>query len=137
MAGLGSTIGGATVRRASLASAAVQLTRLAIGLAVVVSPLRGRWVIGGAPVPGLWPGYTDISITPVGLAILFAVGAWLAGKAAAQARPSLEPGWLIAAGALLVAITWIGVPFSIDPRACRRSNVGYHGAPVTPGRSSR
>ena len=115
MAGLGSTIGGATVRRASLASASVQLTRLAIGVAILISPLRVRWVIGGTPVPGLWAGYTDISITPVGLAILAAVGAWLAGVAVGQARPSLEPRWLIAAGALLVAMAWIGVPFSIDP----------------------
>ena len=115
MAGLGSTISGAAAGRASAVAASVQLARLAIGLAIVVSPLRVRWVLGGAAVPGLWPGYTDIAITPVGLAMLVAVGAYLAGMLAAGTRPSLEPRWLVGAGGLVVAAAWIGVPFSIDP----------------------
>lgn len=115
MAGLGSAISGTAARRTSVAGASVEVARLAIGLAIVVSPLRVGWVVGGTAVPGLWPGYTDIAITPVGLAMLVAVGAWLAGLAVGRTRPSFRPRWLVAAGGLVVAVAWIGVPFSIHP----------------------
>ena len=122
MAGLGEAISGTAAGRTSIAGASVQVVRLAIGLAVVVSPLRVRWVIGGTAVPGLWPGYTDIAITPVGLAILVAVGAWLAGMAVGRTRPSFQPRWLIVAGAVVVVVAWVGVP-SFD----RSGAVARHG----------
>lgn len=101
--------------RAGAATAMRRLARLACALTVVVSPMRASVVLVARPMPPLYGGYTDVTVSWGEIGAALTVALWLLSLALSPRRVTFGPGvvrWpLLGLTALAVA----SAAWSIDP----------------------
>jgi O-antigen ligase len=92
------------------------LSRISLTLAVVLVPLRFRWLLRENPVPPVYVEYTNQYLFPTDILLLLTLGFWLFRLLVASKPISFKPqGFTLALGGLVV-ISMISSYFSIDPQ---------------------
>ena len=104
-----------TARRTLAADVSRRLARLTFGATVVLSPLRAAAVLFSRPEPPVYSGYTDFVLPASEIALLATLLLWAVSLAASPRPISFGPGFLRWPLLGLLALVWLGVPFSIDP----------------------
>lgn len=107
--------GGLARPRLAVARQATRLARLACATAILLSPTRAAVDLIARPMAPIYVGYTDVFIPWSGLAVVVTIGLWLCSLAAAPRAVSLGPAFLRWPLGILLALAWIGVPWSMDP----------------------
>lgn len=101
--------------RRILAAFLFELARLALGATIVLIPFRFRFTLVARPFPPVYRDYTDFLIFAADIAMLVALGLWLAALALNPRRISFGPLFLTIPIAGLTFLGLLSVPLSVDP----------------------